>query len=399
MRWKSLFGLAAIGLLIASWFVIPPKWRDWRAKRFDRQCRELRDRRDWTQLAAVAATWSQSDPRRADAWLFRAEAAQGQREYLAASDYLFQIPPEDAKAIPAHLGGATILLGVANRPLEGIDALQKLLKREPRIADAHRHLIQFYALTLQRQRLLRQIRFAIANDREPPEAYVYLFLVDTLRLSNGVDMNNHWLEQYPDHETFLVARALHTEEQREAARRKAAENKTSPTDTSPDSTPDRSRMLEELFQRFPQNLELLSYEIERALLVGDFERVVKFLSQAPPDIDEDNRFWRYKGQVHEAQGQIDEAEAAYRESAKRNPLDWRTWNNLATIERLRGRPSEVSRLQSLVKRADTLRLQIRELANIENVSNEWLRAFAEFAKDAGDDQVANALLRRLGKTR
>lgn len=396
-RWKHLFGLTVIGLLIAGVQFLPRIWRDRQNQIFDRQCRELRDRKEWANLAAAAESWTKSDPKQADAWLFRAEAAQGQRRYVAASDFLFHIPLEDPKSIPALMAGATLLLGNANRPIEGIEALQKLIEREPRIADAHRNLIQYYALTLQRHRLLRQIRVAIANDREPPESYVYLFLIDTLRLSNGVEMNSHWLEQYPDHETFLVARALHMEEQREAARRKASENKINPTKAAIESTSDRSQALAKLFQRFPHNLELLSYEIEQSLLVGDSDRVIALLSQAPPEIDEDNRFWRYKGQAHEAQGQMTEAESAYRQSARMNPLDWRTWNSLATIERLRGRFSEVSRLQSLVNQADTLRLQARGLPLVENVGTEWLRAFAEFAKDAGDNQVANAVLRRLGR--
>lgn len=397
IRLKALFGLVAIGLVVVAVQFAPKMWRDWQARRFDRQCRELRDQKNWANLAAAAESWSNSDPKRADAWLFRAEAAQGQRRYVEASDYLFQIPAKDAKSIPAIMGGATLLLGSANRPIEGIEALQKILKREPRIADAHRHLIQYYALTLQRQRLLQQIRFAITNDREPPESYAYLFLIDTLRLSNGVEINSHWLEQYPGHETFLVARALHTEEQREVARRKAAENKTNSPETVIDATSHRSQALAELFQRFPQNLELLSYEIEQSLLVGDSKRAIALLSQAPPEIDEDNRFWRYKGQIHEAQGQMNEAESAYRESARMNPLDWRTCNSLATIERLRGRPAEVSRLQNLVNRAEALRLQIRGLPIVENVGNEWLQAFAEYARDAGDTQTANALARRLGR--
>lgn len=399
LRTSCLVSLAVIGLVMTAAVFGPQWWRDWQAQNFERQCRELRNLRDWSQLASVSETWSRSDPARANAWLFRAEAAESQRKYVAAAEFLFRVPSQDPKSIPAAMEGATILLSKANRPIEGVEALEKLLQREPRIADAHRHLIQYYALTLQRQPLLRQIRFAIAHEREPSESYVYLFLVDTLRLSNGVEMNSHWLEAYPGHETFLVARALHMEEQREVARRRAAENKENPTELSPGSVPDRSQALAELFRKYPHNLELMAYEIEQSLLVGDHERVIEILSQAPPEIDEDNRFWRFKGQVHEDKGQIDEAESAYRMSAKMNPLDWRTWNSLAKIERLKGRFSEVSRLQSLVNRADNLRQQIRGLASVENVGTEWLLDFSQFAQDAGDDQVAKALFRRIRRAR
>ena len=393
--WKSLFGLAVAGLLIAAAGFGPQWWRNRQAQAFEHQCRELRNRKDWHQLASVSETWTQGDPQRANAWLFRAEAAEGQRQYVAAADFLFRVPSQDAKSVPAFLQGATILLGKANRPIEGVEALHKLLKREQRIAEVHRNLIQYYALTLQRQRLLEQIRFAIENRREPVEAFVYLFLVDTLRLSNGVEMNNRWLEQYPDHELFLVARTLHMEEQREAASN-AAENKGDSAESATGSNSPRSQALAELLQRFPHNVELLSHHIELSLVVGDTDRVVSLLSQAPPEIDEDNRFWRYKGQVHEARGQDAEAESAYRRSSELNRLDWRSLNKLASIERLRGRFSEVDRLQQLVNRADNLREQIRKVPNVENVGVDWLRAFAEFAKDAGDETLANALFRRLG---
>jgi tetratricopeptide (TPR) repeat protein len=163
---KGLVGLAVIGLLVASVGFGPQLWRDWQGQRLERRCRELRDRKDWSQLAALTETWTQSDPGRANAWLFRAEAAEGQGQSVVAADFLFRVPSQDAKSVPAFMQGATILLSKANRPIEGVEALHKLLKREPRVADAHRHLIQYYALTLQRQRLLGQIRFAIENDRE-----------------------------------------------------------------------------------------------------------------------------------------------------------------------------------------------------------------------------------------
>ena len=393
--WKRLIGLAVIGFVVAAVGFGPQWWRDRQAQTFERQCRELRNRKDWTQLASVSETWTQRDPQRANAWLFRAEAAEGQRQYAVAADFLFQVPSQDAKSVPAFLQGATILLGKANRPIEGVEALHKLLKREQRIAEVHRDLIQYYALTLQRQRLLEQIRFAIESHREPVEAFVYLFLVDTLRLSNGVEMNNRWLEQYPDHELFLVARTLHMEEQREAGSQ-AAENKGGGAEHPTGSHSRRSQALAELLQRFPHNVELLSHHIELSLVVGDTDRVVSLLSQAPPEIDVDNRFWRYKGQVHEARGEVAEAESAYRRSSHLNPLDWRSLNKSASIERLRGRFSEVDRLQRLVNRADNLREQIRKLANVENVGVDWLRALANFAKDAGDETLANALFRRLG---
>jgi tetratricopeptide (TPR) repeat protein len=322
--------------------------------------------------------------------LFRAEAAAGQKEYQAAADALFQVPKSDERALPAYMKGAEILLSQANRPLEGVEVLERLVQMEPRLAEAHRHLIQFSALTLQRQQLIQRVRTAIEHRREPPEAYVYLFLIDTLRLANGVEMNSKWLEAYPDHEVFLVARALHMDEVRVAERGSAV----SPADLK--STSIRERLLSDLFRRFPHNRELLAHQIERALVVGDTVRVVELLKAAPPSIDTDNRFWRYKGHVHETRYELDQAEVAYRKALELSPLDWSTMNRLAQVERIRKRYTEVQRLQQLVQQADTLRENVRKYPAAEKVGRDWLTDLAGFAEEAGDHFLAAALKARLG---
>lgn len=394
-RVRILIGSSVIGLIVISMGFGWRWWRERQAARFESECRELRRRQDWRQLELVSEKWSRDEPGRANAWLFRAEAAERQRKYVASAEFLFQVPVKDPKSLPAFMEGAKLLLGNANHPLEGVEALQKLLQREPRVADAHRHLIQFYALTMQRQLLLRQIRFAIQSDREPPEAYVYLFLVDTLRLSNGVELNNRWLEQYPDREIFVVARALHREEQREAEREASQDRKELDSKSSgPVSA--RSRELDELFTRFPQNIELLSHQIEQALRAGIVDQAIDLLSHAPPGIDDDSRFWRYKGQVHEAREQYAEAESAYRRAVEIAPMDRSSLNKLAGIERLQQNFTNADRLQRLVRQADALREKVRTYPTAEEVGQDWLRQLGEFAREAGDEFVANSLIHRLG---
>lgn len=373
-----------------------PAWREWQARRFETQCRNMRDKRQWQQLSKTAESWSRQDPQRANAWLFRAEAAAGLEQFSQAAEFMFQIPKSDPKAIPAYLKGATILLGPANRPIEGVQALQRLFQLEPRIADAHRHVIQFYALTLQRQKLLDQIQFAIQCDREPPEAYVYLFLVDTLRLSNGVEMNDRWLKAYPDEEIFLVARALHMDEQRVKAETTAASGGDRNSTVS-GSTSVRSQLLADLLKRFPNNVELLSYHIEQSLLSGDVDRAVTLLSQAPADIDSDNRFWRYKGQIHQSREETAEAESAYRHALELNKLDWATLNRVATLERLQGHFAEVERQQRLVKQAESLREKVRKYRTAEEIGPEWLRELGEFCRAAGRTDLASSITHRLSQ--
>ena len=68
-RWTTLVGLLVIGLLAAAAQPGLQMWRDRQALTLDRQCRELRDRKDWSKLAAESESWSKSDPKRAKAWL------------------------------------------------------------------------------------------------------------------------------------------------------------------------------------------------------------------------------------------------------------------------------------------------------------------------------------------
>ncbi len=394
--WCLVSGLVALSVLGLGVRFGLPAWRDWRARSLDVQCRKLRDSRDWQQLGKVAAAWARSDPRRTKALFFQAEAEVGQERYAEAAELLFRVPKSDPKSIPAYLQGANLLLGQANRPLEGIAALERLLTIEPRVTAAHQSIIQFYALSLQRQKLLKSIRLAIESDREPPEAYVYLLLVDTLRLSNGVEMNNLWLQAYPDHELFLVGRALQMDEVKVNANDlDAGSPNAGAVPGVAKQTSVRSRLLADLLQRFPHNVELLSYHIEQALLAGESDRVVQLMNQAPGEIDTDNRFWRYKGQIHENQGETAAAESAYRRALEINRLDWATMNRLATIERLRGRFPEVERLQRLGRQADTLREQVRKYPTAEQVGVEWLRSLKSFAQAAGDDFISESIARRV----
>lgn len=388
----GILGLVGLGLLGIVASVVLPVWRARSANVLEEHCRDLRDREQWAELERTAEAWCHREPQRASAWLFRAEAAAGQNDFQGAADALFQVPKSDDRALPAYMKGAELLLGQGNRPLEGIKALERLVQMEPRLGGAHRHLIQFSALTLQRQQLIQQVRTAIEHRREPREAYVYLFLIDTLRLTNGVEMNTKWLEAYPDHELFLVARALHMDEVRVAERGSAARA----VEPTLRSTSIREQLLDDLFRRFPNNRELLAHHIERALVAGDTARVVKVLKTAPASIDEDNRFWRYKGQVHETRKEFKDAETAYRQALKLNPLDWSTMNRLAHIERIHKRYGEVERLQRLVQQADKLRESVRKFPAAEHVGREWLEQFAVFAERAGDGTVARSLADRLG---
>ena len=357
------------------------------------QCRAAREGRKWDELQRLAGEWSRRDPQSADPWLFLAEASEGQRDRPATAAALARIPDSDPRAPQALVELAKLEFGLLNRPFEGEATCQRLLRLEPRAAFAHQRLIQYYALTLQREKLVQQIRFAVDQKREPPEAYVYLLLLDSLRMGNGMKFNEIWLEAHPDEEIFVVARAIQVRE---------------PHDEQAGVTPDeldaarrasagKLKLIESLLEKYPANLELLAYEIEHRINTGEIDRVTDLLSRAPEEAERDSRFWRFKGWVHETLDELPDAEAAYRQALQTHPLDWNAWNRLAVVYRRRQNPREVERLATLVEKARELRIKIRKLAAAELVTPEILADLQDYARKCGVDWLVEALERRSGQ--
>lgn len=354
-----------------------------------RSCRLAQSQRRWEDLEATARRWSEWDPGLADPWLYLADAVQHQQRYSEAADYLRRVAPDSPKAVPALLARCRLLFGPANQPVEGEQACLRLLEIEPRATDAHKYLVQYYALTLQKRKLQSQLREAIRWKREPREGYVYHFLIDTVRLANGEQMNSLWLRAHPGHELFSVARLLHAEEGAPVGDADSG-GRTGPTIS------EKERQANTLLETFPHNANLLAYLIDEEIARGHLDRVLELLKQAPQEAELDNRFWRFKGWVHYVKGEIDEAERAYRRALEILPLDWMAMNRLSEVLRIRQKLDDVNRLQDLVERAQRLRTKIRELPAVEQIPNALLAELGRLARDADDDLIARALIGRLG---
>ena len=185
------------------------RWRlEQRRSDFAAKCRAARQAKQWPELAQVSAEWCDWDPNDGSAWLFAAEAAQATQDWQREADCLGRVPDADPRVVLGLMERMRLLFEELNRPLEAVDTCERILKIEPRASRAHSRLLFFYATSLQRQELMRCIRRAIVLRCEPPEAYVYLFGADWVVLGNVLSVNTHWLKAYPDHEPFLVARAV-----------------------------------------------------------------------------------------------------------------------------------------------------------------------------------------------
>lgn len=353
---------------------------EWRAAWFQDHCSIAQRQRDWEELRSLSEQWSIEQPQSANAWLFRAEAAQHAARFDDAVMYLASIPESDPKFLPAQVARATLQFGLLNRPMDGAATCERILAKDPRVTLAHRQLIEFYALTLQRQPLVTAIRRAVEQRRESPTAYVYLFLIDTMRMAAGVDSNSKWLEQSPDSELFLVARTLQLPE---------------PQPGTPDAGNRKHETVAELRTRFPANIELLAYSLNQAIQTGSVADVAEILQTAPPAAEEDNRFWRAKGWLHLTQDELNKARAALDTALKIHPMDWeaRTW--MAEVTRREGRLTEADRLQNIARRARRIRTLITDHGAAESLPNSILKELASYARDCGDTPIADALETRL----
>lgn len=328
--------------------------------------------------------WSALNQRSAEAFLFRADAAQHLGDFASAASLMESVPESDPKALPTYVSLATLQFGPLNRPLDGVKTCERILQIEPRTTSAHQQLITFYAMTCQRERLERQIRFAIKNLREPPQAYVYLFLADTMRIADGQESNERWLKTYPDSELFQVARVMQMPEPENGIKNSAGSDKYSLADS--------------MLERFPNNLELLAYKLDLSIRRGNVEDVMSILKRLPVEADDDSRFWRAKGWLHLNRDEIAKSREALNHAIELYPQDWNARNWLADSLRREGRFDEAEALNEIVLLSRRLRERITSAGTDSKVPSEILEDLFEFANRCGDSQVATALDRRLGMT-
>lgn len=363
------------------------KWQERQTKAFAKQCRQLREKADWQQLAQVSKKWQEWDQQSADAILFRAEAAQGQNELADAADLLTQVPENSPKRIPALMSRTTLLMWQLNRPLDGVQTCQQVLELDPRVFLAHQRLIFFYAFTLQNELMLRQIRQSLELGCEPIDAYSYLIMADELTLTNGFEVNNQWLNSNLDQEEFLVARTIY--------RWKLLQLEAFPNAKTLQDIELAETLLSRYRERFPKNASLIGFLLDKAMATGDLDQFESLLAVYPSQTD--SRYWRYRGWWLAARDEIEESESAYRESLKIFPLSPTVRHELAGVLRRRQRFEEVAELERLVVLGKQLKEKILKLPDVQKLNSEILREFRDYAQQCGDPLTATSINRRLLK--
>lgn len=379
---NKIIWIAVIFLAATCWGYL--KWTSYRTESFRNECRLAADDGDWEQLEDAATRWLSWDGTSTDGWLFLAEAASEQQDFERAAACLGRLEDDDPKCILALHERVNLLFEKLNQPIEAVKTCERILRIDARATMPYQRLLTFYAMTLQREEMRRVIRLSIGRERDQPASYAYLFTSNVLKFSNGAFVNSKWLEQHPDHEPFLVAFAL----QRGAS-------KTAALFTDDEATAGDVTLLDEYLTRFPENIEVLAFHIDRQVKDGNVERVAELLSQAPSASTRDSRFLRAQGWYYAARDEFKKAITAFREALKQNAYDWRARLQLAEVLRRIGEIDDVKSQVALAATGRQLEVELLKLPKVNELSTELLKRMSEYAEGCGDKAVASGLLRRI----
>lgn len=360
------------------------RWK--RRAELNTRCRQLSDEGKWVELEQLAREWRQWNPDSDESLLFLADARLNQGDVVEAQDYLQRLPDTSDKIIPSLLLASELQLGPGNLPLAAPETLERVLKIDPSSSTAQQRLIFFYALTLQRTKMLKQLRQAVATRSEPIEAYVYLVLSSHMSLTNGISYTSRWLQSDPENELLKVARAVHYADTMDSA---------ASADDEPEAEKQaRYQVMVNLLNEFPQNHALLRYFLRKKMQDFDVEAVGQMLEQIPESTDS-SVFWRYRGWHHAQNDELQKAERAYRKSLDLDRLDWHVWHELAGVLRRKGELDEAEELQKISVTGKDLRKELRQMTNVAAVSPELLVRIRDYAEMCGDVLVTRSLSGRI----
>lgn len=389
-KWKKgLALLAATGLVAAAGYrgLAPAD-----SKQLREHCRGAVRNRNWEQLQTEASRWITADPNADEARLFLATSLQQQRKFEESLNSLMQICTTSPEAEPALRQIMELQFGPLNQPVAAARACEYMIQRDSQSALARQRLIFYLTMTLQRPKMIAQIRDAIRTGSESREHYVYLFFADSLNFSNGTELNSQWLQSNPEVEQFEVAEAIFIGEKLDAS---ISMDDREEAQAARQALAQKNVVLKRLLEKYPHNSEILAYALRGAMTDGNVQQAARLLSQATVDAEQDNRFWRFKGWIHSQRGESDLAEQAYRRAIELHPLDWGTRYLLADLQQKQLQTSEATRLRSLVSRANELRRQLHAAPNARQVPPEIMAKLADYARDCGDTMFADALANRL----
>ena len=386
---SRLWPLIFVIFLVAAFFIVQKLLQTTssiRNSRYKESAVAASEAKDWVLLEQIAERWTDEDPKSGSGWLALAEAYQRQSKPEDAQQAYSQVPHSDDRYLQAMTARAELLYFELNRPREAVEIWKQMLELEPAATSARQGLISYYALSLQRAKMIDEIRRAMQAGGEPIEAYVYLFTADRLSFSDAAFRVDQWLQKDSDNEDALVAKAYYLA--RHGNSQSVAEREFNSMFQG-DWT-----MMKQVAKQFPDNLNVLSFQIENAIFAGDTEEVLSLLNCVPNSAEADARFWRYRGWLlmqSEATGQANES---FKKCFDANPYDWRA--RLLYSESLRkSAQNELADKQAnLAEAGKNLEKMLLSLDNPTALEPIHVDEMLSFAVAIGDDTVVESLHKR-----
>lgn len=354
---------------------------------FRKACKLATRTEKWSELREHSDAWMKWDPSDDDAKLYLAEAHVQNAEFESADEILLGIDTNSKHRLQILSLRADLLFSSLNRPVEAAELWNEILELEPMASVPQQRLIYWYAMTLQRRKLIDQIRLAIERQSEPPEAYAYLFLSQDLNFSDGLPMTTRWRHTYPDDPVLDIAQAIY-------AARKTNSNLLPTFGTSTVSPGDQS-LLEKCLDKYPNELEPLALTIDQAIYAGDIKRVAELLKRAPPEAQEDSRFWRYRGWLLMSNQNFAKAEEALRFGLTLQPWDWGSRLFLADVLRKQAKQEDAEKEANIAKLGKELKTEILLSPNARELKEETIVRILEYFSKTGPESVYTAMKNRL----
>lgn len=375
---SSVFAILVVILYAGKWVYESNK-----VATLEDECQAAKKSGDWVTLEIKAREWASWEPDNYMPWMYAATAVQengGSPQELAA--YLKQLP-ENAPFLAFQE-----LSDIRYRSGEVKDAakiFKRLVERDPTSVEAHRRLNFYYAMTRQRENLINESLRAIETGAAIPESFVYLIGADWLTFTNGYEVVAKWAEKYPqDNEELQVASAVHlitsgySESMTENPRMK-------------ELLANRKRLLESLTKKFPDNIEILALQLSQAAFLADDETVRELLSGVKANVDEDSRFWRFKGWYHAFHEQWAEAKEAYETCLDLNPYDWLGMHELSAVLRQLEEKEELQRIQDISFAGKQIQRDVLQAKRTDQLPIEVLLKIEKYIRDCGQAEIAGKL--------
>lgn len=376
------FAVAAV--LTLTVIVLMVNYLTWTDEQYRERCRSLSDAEQWDDLEELATEWAASSSMPDEALINLADAQLNSGKPLKAVESLLQVPRRSRRSFAALITACNLQFGPLNRPLEGVDTLKRMISQKPSSISSHQRLIFFYAVTLQREKMLKAIYDAIQLRAEPPDAYSYLMLADHLSFTNGFARNTEWLNENPGTEVFEVARIVQLIDQVQ-------------TSENADQAAGLDRFFatfQQLRRKYPRNLVLLRFGLEQATREFDVDEVAQLLRQAPART-EDSVILRYRGWLKFQQGDFEAALKQFQASLQQHALDWNTWHQLAACHRRLGDLENAEEAAARALTGKALRKELMQLENAAAISADLLARIGRYAEDCGENRVSSAIHHRL----